>query len=155
MWRKEVTRNDCWASTINCNKCKKIGHLAKMCKLDQRNQAPHRDKERVTKSNMLSEKRKHPQSLWGLSRNRHGTCTLQTITLECFTPNSREFIAELHGVLPDSGAGANLMGVEDANRLGIDKSELIKRENVLFGAIGMVINTKRRIGLFTCITPWN
>eukprot|EP00095_Tigriopus_kingsejongensis_P009326 snap_masked-scaffold486_size158769-processed-gene-0.14 protein:Tk09326 transcript:snap_masked-scaffold486_size158769-processed-gene-0.14-mRNA-1 annotation:"hypothetical protein DAPPUDRAFT_258391" len=55
------------------------------------------------------------------------------------------FLYALTDVLPDSGAGANLMGLRDLDKLNIHRQDLINRGYVLYGANGTIINTLGRV----------
>ena len=104
-----------------CFKCQKIGHTRAMCQSE----------ESASVSSVLIG---HVETGW---QDCRPFCKLDTVSMQ-FSASGK--VLGCQNVLPDSGAGANLMGVRAFRALGQDPGNLRKAGDVIYGANKLSIN---------------
>ena len=78
------------------------------------------------------------QHSWQQAKNDDATCDISPIKMKVWDENGK-YKGTLDKVLPDTGAGANLMGVEESKQIGSIKNDL--SGTVLTAANGLPIST--------------
>ncbi|TRY66507.1 hypothetical protein TCAL_13868 [Tigriopus californicus] len=123
----------CPAKDRKCAICQKLGHYAKVCgtKKAERRDGPCK----ASISTIFVGGVSSPEPI----------CQLKTIEFEFLSPTNGKKITKLRGVPPDSGAAANLIGVNEIGHLAIRQEELISRGDVLYGANGGTMNAIGRV----------
>ena len=117
--------SQCWAKDIICNYCNKKGHTYRVC--NSRNQT---DKKVIS------------TVLCGyVDKQNDALCELDTIKVDVWNKES-EYKGKLK-VMPDTGAAYNLIGIENAHKIGPFKPE--KTTEMLKGANDLPIHTVGRI----------
>ena len=100
-------KDKCWSTKMTCHYCKVTGHISKACIKQKKDQ-----KERAKKND------KNVSSIFcGSVKNDDAVCDISPITVEVWNEKNK-YKGWVPKVLPDTGAGANLMGVEEAKRIG-------------------------------------
>ncbi len=124
----------CPAKDKKCNSCGTVGHFSKMCKI------------KAEKSKRPTDA--HVSSVFCANVNHTGMektpfCSLKTVDAQFFSKDGK-LLGVLKNVLPDSGAAASLMSVQDYERLGRNATKLVKQGDCVFGANGLGINALGR-----------
>lgn len=112
----------CWAKNATCHYCKKIGHIARLC---QAKGKPDMKTLSTVVCGVIDEQ-------------NEALCKLMPITADVWNSEDK-YKGKLYDVLPDTGAGTNLIGLEQAYRIGAFKRTEPKEE--LRGANGLPIRT--------------
>ncbi len=131
-------RDKCRAKDKICDKCGVRGHLKAVCRSNEKaenNNDRGRKKERSISSifcgRVSEENAMSP------------FCKLPSIMVEVYNEKGAR-LGKLHDVLPDTGAGSNLMGIGNFKKLGGNPRDLRKQQDILYGANGLTINTLGR-----------
>ncbi len=135
-------KEKCYATGKTCHGCGKKDHLKSVCKA----------KPKESKNNKAERGRSNDRkvvtsvfcgSVDAGTVNKSPFCPLETITINV-SDNVTGKTKQISNVMPDSGAGANLMGVGHYKQLKGNPSKLRKQNDVLYGANGLTINTLGR-----------
>jgi len=121
---KNHSEEECWANDKHCHCCGKLGHVSPVCPSKQK---PHVRNLSVFCGNVIV---------------NEAICELKTITMDAWN-DAGKYKGKLHDVLPDTGAGANLIGIEQAKRLGNMSPR--KNEQVPTAANGLAIEVEGTI----------
>ncbi len=125
----------CPARDKTCNSCGAIGHFSKMCKSKGRNRKPHSTVGHV--ASVFCNNITHD------GNGKSPFCSMKKVHAQFYSKDGKA-LGILKDVLPDSGAAANLMSVQDYEKLGRDATKLVKQDDRIFGANGLGINALGR-----------
>ncbi len=135
-------KEKCYATGKICHRCGEKDHLKRVCKTKLK-ENKHRNAEQDRSNDRKVVTSVFCGSVDAGIMNKSPFCSLETITVNVsdkVTGKTRQ----ISNVMPDSGAGANLMGIGHYKQLKGNPLKLRKHNDVLYGANGLTINTLGR-----------
>ncbi len=131
-------REKCRAKDKTCDKCGVKGHFKSVCRAKDscgNDTGRGRSKDRTVSSIFCGRIME--------SSPKSSFCDLPSICVNIYDVAGKS-LGILKDVLPDTGAGANLMGVANYKKLGGHVRDLRRQQDILYGANGLTINTLGR-----------